>query len=375
MTSYADGSAGRAAASFALNGRLRAGNLRRLRIIPPLLFLLLAALGALPARADFINGHNYVALAQWARASGFAGFSLNGGEEFVLTNKSSRLVFEKDSADASINGIHVRLCYPIAKGGFISQLDADKTLRPLVFVPTPSAKKVTTICLDPGHGGKDTGYRVGKFFFARSEKTYTLALALELRRQLPAAGFNVILTRDKDVYPERAARPALANKAGADLFVSLHFNAFTSGDSAGVSGPETYCITPVGAASSNDSAEEGADHGACPANRVEDKSLLLAYQVQRSLVRSLGATDRSVRRARWEVLRTAQMPAILIEGGYLSHPVEGKKIFSDAYRQQMAAAIVRGILSYQKLTAPPPPKPMPGASKATNNVPAAVKGK
>ena len=87
-------------------------------------------------------------------------------------------------------------------------------------------------------------------------------------------------------------------------------------------------------------------------NRVEDKSLLLAYQVQRALVKNLGATDRDVRRARFEVLRTAQMPAILVEGGYMSHPVEGKRIFDAGWRKQMAAAMVKGILNYQKITMP-----------------------
>ena len=321
------------------------------------------ALYAGAARADFINGHSYVALAGWARANGFGGFTQNGGTEFVLTNRTSRLVFDKDSADATINGVDVRLAFPVAKGGFISQLDIDKTIRPLVFPQRPSAKKITVICLDPGHGGKDTGNRVGTFF-KRNEKTYTLALALELRQQLMKAGFGVMVTRDKDVYPELAWRPDMANRKGADLFVSLHFNT-TPRDSGSVQGPETYCITPVGAASSNDSEGAGAGSRAYPANRLEDKSLLLAYQVQRSLVKNLGANDRSVRRARFEVLRTAEMPAILIEGGYMSHPVEGKKIFDTGYRQQMAAAIVKGILSYQKLTAPPTPAPF---VTATNKV-------
>jgi N-acetylmuramoyl-L-alanine amidase len=209
--------------------------------------------------------------------------------------------------------------------------------------------------LDPGHGGKDVGNRVGRFF-PHYEKTYTLALGLELRRQLQLAGFHVVLTRDKDVYPELPVRPDIANHQGADLFVSLHFNSSPT-DAANVQGPETYCITPMGAASSNDSEGVGAGHGACAANRFEDKSLLLAYQVQRSLVRNLGVTDRSVRRARFEVLRTAEMPAILIEGGYMSHPVEGRKIFDAGWRRQMAAAIVRGIQSYQKLTAPSPAPP------------------
>ena len=136
------------------------------------------------------------------------------------------------------------------------------------------------------------------------------------------------------------------------MFVSLHFNAFTSGDPASVSGPETYCITPVGAASSN-AQGEGGDSGPTTANRYENKSLLLAYQMEKSLVKNLGAEDRGVRRARFAVLRDAAMPAILIEGGYMTNPTEGKKIYDAAYRKQMAAAIVKGILAYQKLTAPP----------------------
>src|SRR5450756_2458320 len=89
------------------------------------------------AWADLINGHNYVALAGWARANGFGGYVLNGGTEFVLTNRTSRLVFDKDAADASVNGVDVRLTFPVGKGGFVSQLDIDKTIRPLVFAQRP----------------------------------------------------------------------------------------------------------------------------------------------------------------------------------------------------------------------------------------------
>jgi len=314
----------------------------------------LAVLPAL-AHAATINGQSSISLADWARGNGFYGYMLNRGNEIILTNRTTRLVFNVDSHDAAINGVNVRLSFPVAnqKGvPFISQLDLETAIRPLIFPQRPSARKVTTICLDPGHGGKDTGNRVGGFF-GHNEKTYTLALALELRNQLKLAGFKVILTRSTDTKVELPVRPAIANQAGADLFVSLHFNAFPA-DPKSVSGPETYCITPVGAASSN-AQGEGADYGATPANRVEQKSLLLAYQVQKSLVRSLGAEDRSVRRARFAVLRDAVMPAILIEGGYMTHPAEGRKIFDATYRRQMAAAIMRAILNYQKLTAPTAP--------------------
>jgi N-acetylmuramoyl-L-alanine amidase len=72
-----------------------------------------------------------------------------------------------------------------------------------------------------------------------------------------------------------------------------------------------------------------------------------------------------VRRARFAVLRDTTMPAILIEGGYMTNPTEGKKIYDSAYRRQMAAAIVKGILNYQKLTAPAVPPPAPAANKVS----------
>jgi N-acetylmuramoyl-L-alanine amidase len=307
----------------------------------------------MPAQAASINGQNYVPLADWARANGMQTFWLRRGEEIAATNRAARLVFDKDSNTAEINGVNVALSFPVAvdKGApLIAQFDLDNTVRPLLF---PSRYimpgKITTICLDPGHGGTDPGNQVGGSFW-HNEKTYTLLLALELRDQLKKTGFNVILTRTKDTFVDLPQRPAIANKAKADLFVSLHFNATESSKNT-VAGPETYCITPVGAASSN-AQGEGADHAATSANRVEKKSLLFAYQIQKSLVQNLGVNDRSVRRARFAVLRDAAMPAILIEGGYMTNPTEGKKIYDAAWRRQMAAAIVKGILAYQKLTAP-----------------------
>jgi N-acetylmuramoyl-L-alanine amidase len=326
-----------------------------MNFLSALLAILFLALCNLPSRAASINGQNYISLADWAGANGLKPFWLRHGGKIAATNRTARLVFDKDSNIAEINGIHVALSFPVAvdKGTpLIAQFDLDNTVRPLLF---PSRyiepKRITTICLDPGHGGKDTGKRVGGFF-QHNEKTYTLLLALELRGQLQQAGFRVIFTHSTDRYVDLPVRPAAANKAGADLFVSLHFNAAQRSKNE-VAGPETYCITPVGAASSN-AQGEGADHGPTTANRVEKKSLLFAYQIQKSLVQNLGVNDRSVRRARFAVLRDAQMPAILIEGGYMTNPAEGKRIYDAAWRRQMAAAIVKGILNYQKLTAPPP---------------------
>jgi len=312
-----------------------------------LLLLLAVALSAAAGRAAFINGHSYQPLADWADQNGFHTISRRS-DEIVLTNRTTRLVLDRDSRTAQINGVNVALAFPVAadKGQFaIAQLDLARTVEPLVFAPRFTSRKISTIVLDPGHGGKDPGNRVA----GRNEKAATLALADELRDQLAVAGFKVILTRTKDKFVELPVRPDIANRANADLFVSLHFNATESGKTE-VSGPETYCITPVGASSSN-AQGEGANYGATPANVCEKKSLLLAFAVQRSLVKNLDVTDRSVRRARFAVLREAEMPAILVESGYMTHPTEGKKIFDAAYRKQLAAAIVKGILNYQRLTA------------------------
>jgi N-acetylmuramoyl-L-alanine amidase len=314
-----------------------------------LLLLLAALFFAPPAKAAFINGHSYTPLADWARVNGYQPAKSSQRNTVAYSKQTSRLVFEKDSHVAEINGVNVALSFPVAadKGQFlIAQLDLGKTVEPLIFPWKANDKKITTIVIDPGHGGRDPGNRYGWHY----EKTYTLLLATELSRQLKAAGFNVILTRTKDQYIDLDSRPDIANRRGADLFVSLHFNATESGRNS-VSGVETYCITPVGASSSN-AEGKGAGHGATPANALEKESLLLAYQVQKTLVKSLSAEDRSVRRARFAVLRDAKMPAILVESGYMTHPTEGKKIFTAAYQKQAAAAIVKGILDYQQLTKP-----------------------
>lgn len=311
---------------------------------------------AAPApHAATYDGQHYVPLAEFARANGFHIYAARKGED-VLTRGDQRLVFDVNSAQAEIGGVNVRLSYPVADDHgelLVSQTDINTALRPLIDPEKSYGKRIATICLDPGHGGKDTGNRVVGFL-THNEKTYTLALGLELKRQLTLAGYHVVMTRRQDVFVELPDRPAIANRDGADLFISLHFNA-SPVDKNAISGPETYCITPVGAASSNahgETGEFGSSVGAGPtvANRCEDKSLMLAYQMEKSLVQNLHANDRGVRRARFAVLRDARMPAILIEGGYMTNPEEGEKIYSASYRRQMAAAIVKGITAYEKVT-------------------------
>jgi N-acetylmuramoyl-L-alanine amidase len=158
---------------------------------------------------------------------------------------------------------------------------------------------------------------------------------------------KVTLTRTTDTFVELPTRPDLARRRKADLFVSLHFNSTESSRNS-VQGAEVYCLTPAGASSTN-ARGEGGGAGWFPGNRYNDKNMFLAYQVQKALTKSLAVEDRGVRRARWAVLRDAVMPALLIEAGFMSHPVEGRKIFDASYRRQMAKAIVDGVLAYKRV--------------------------
>ncbi|MEK7707191.1 MAG: N-acetylmuramoyl-L-alanine amidase [Verrucomicrobiota bacterium] len=293
-----------------------------------------------------VHGTDYVGLADWSRVKGLKWRWLKRDESFQLTNATVRFQFAVDSREARFNGLQLWLLFPLAtRNGeiLISRLDADNTLRPLLAPPRNGPdKKIKTICLDPGHGGKDSGNRVA----SKQEKDFTLRLAFELRDQLRKAGFQVYLTRSGDTFVELFDRNAVARSRNADLFVSLHFNA-TDGGRNEAKGAEVYALTPAGASSTNARGE--GKGGWATGNKFNANNLLLACQIQKSLVRNLEVEDRGVRRARFAVLRDAAMPAVLIEAGFMSHPTEGKKIFDAAYRREMARAIVDGIGSYKRI--------------------------
>jgi N-acetylmuramoyl-L-alanine amidase len=306
------------------------------------------AIEAAPRRPPVqrVSGPAYVRLTDWARARSFEFRWLKKDETLQLATQSTRLLFTVDSTDADVNGVGVRLLFPVAiRDGVpcLSQLDTQMTLDPILSAPRARrGTSVTRICLDPGHGGIDSGNRVG----SHQEKTYTLLLAQELAAQLTRAGYKVTLTRDTDKFIELSERPAIAKRRSADLFISLHFNSAPSSANT-VRGAEVYCMTPVGAPSTN-ARGEGSGAGWYPGNRLNDKNVYLAYQLQKSVPKTLGTEDRGLHRARFAVLRDATMPAVLIEAGFMSNPAEGRKIFDAGYRKQIAKAIVDGISAYRK---------------------------
>jgi len=292
-------------------------------------------------------GTDYVLLTDWARACHCQVLWSRGNEEVQLTNPWSRLVFTVDSQKTTINGVVVHLSAPVAaRHGalFISLLDLQTALHPVLFPPKNTVRvPILSVCLDPGHGGKDPGNQEGR----RKEKEYTLLLAREVREVRTDAGLIVTLTRIGDSFVPLPDRPEIAGRQEADLFVSLHFNASLA-EKNQVQGAEVYCLTPAGANSTH-ARGDPADAGAFAGNKFDSKNMLLAYQIQKAMVRNLAVEDRGVKRARFAVLRNAPVPAVLVEAGFMSHPAESKKIFSADYRRQLAQAVADGILAYKRL--------------------------
>ncbi len=295
-----------------------------------------------------INGREYARLEEWGAAAGFKFQWRPKNPEVELTSQWSRLIFLVDSRKSLLNGTSVWLLAPVVllQGApWISVLDLETAVQPILY-PAKNARgdPLRVIYLDPGHGGRDSGNRAGD----RQEKAYALLLARELKDLLAKEGFEVHLTRSSDRFVELPDRPKAANRNHADLFISLHFNS-TENDAANVKGVEVYCLTPARASSTN-AGGRGADNGAFAGNRFNRQNVLLAYEVQKALVTG-GAADRGVRWARFAVLRDAEMPAILVEGGFLSHPAESKQIGDAAYRRRLAQAIVKGVLAYRRQVA------------------------
>lgn len=289
-----------------------------------------------------VSGSDYVRLSEWGESAGCTMKWNKGDGEIDLSGPSARLNFSVDSRRAEIFGVSVWLCLPIVNRmgvPLISLEDVCSTLDP-VLSPHKSAAHVETVCLDPGHGGKDGGKAQGHNY----EKKYTLLLARETADLLEAQGFRVVMTRSKDEMIELSNRPQIASRQGADLFVSLHYNA---SETASVHGVEVFCMAPPGMNSSDDGGGKSS-HPPELGNAQDDRNVLLAYHVQKSIAHSLPVEDLGLKRSHFEVLRLAHMPAILIESGFLSNTEDARNIYDSAFRKRMARAIVEGIVAYKR---------------------------
>lgn len=189
-----------------------------------------------------------------------------------------------------------------------------------------TTRTFTTVVVDAGHGGKDSGaFRR----FGPPEKSATLDVASRLNRKLKESQFRTVMTRSNDVFIPLDQRASISNSQKNAIFVSVHFN---DSSRRGIRGFETYYHSPVAAP--------------------------LAQHIQQKLLTLPAAMNRGVHTANFRVLRKAKYPAVLVECGFLSNRREGGEARSASYREQLADKIAEAIVDarYGKgvYNAPPP---------------------
>ena len=221
---------------------------------------------------------------------------------------------------------------------------------PAEVAPVPV--KHHLVVLDPGHGGTNTGAPgVGSGIYEKSE---TLALARGVRQRLAALGVEVVLTRTDDTYVSLRNRVRHANELDADLFVSIHANAT---DAHAQRGFETYVLSPEaldidGRALRDDEGTPRRDVDAATAALLDDVergasqplAASFAADIQSRLSEARGARwDRGVRQASMHVLLGATMPAVLVEVGFIDHPIEGLELMQASVQSAICDALADAI--------------------------------
>jgi N-acetylmuramoyl-L-alanine amidase len=220
----------------------------------------------------------------------------------------------------------------------------------------PPANTRPVIIIDAGHGGHDGG---AQGFV--NEKVVVLEISLKVQALLEAAGFEVIMSRAGDYFISLPERSTLATPERS-LFVSIHVN---SAENRAAHGIETWVFgQPLNEAALQQAIREngGGELGrvltsealahvnAISKDLLAQEQLhfsrLLAEMVQSSLIAATGAVDRGVRQSAFAVLRNARIPAVLLELGFVRHPVEGPKLGTASYQTKLAEAIVAGIINF-----------------------------
>ena len=230
---------------------------------------------------------------------------------------------------------------------------------------TTYAQDNFVVVLDAGHGGKDPG-RPAKNF---SEKDIALNIVLKLGNKLKGLeDVNVIYTRDKDVFVDLKERGRIANEADADLFVSIHCNAFSND----ASGTETYVLglhankqnfevaknenSVIFLEDNYQEKYEGFDPNSPEAvigmtlmqEEFLDQSLSLASNIQTNFRDQLKRKDRGVKQAGFVVLHQTYMPSVLIETGFITNSSEGAFLNSKNGQDKVSGAIFNAIKAYKK---------------------------
>ncbi len=306
-----------------------------------------SAIGATPAAGwDIakIDGRDYVSAESMKRFYNFTQLT-RSGTAVVLENPKVEMRLNIGSNECLMNGVKFVFTYPVSALGdkaYISRMDLAKLIDP-VLRPTfiKNAGNFHTVILDAGHGGKD----VGATNALGTEAAYNLKMAQLVKSLLDAQGFKVLMTRDSDRFLTLQERVDFANAVHDNaVFICIHFN---SGGNA-ARGIETFTLSPPGVSHYGRDAI-AADNQSHAGNEHDSANIALATSVHGSVLRRLqkNSFDRGIKHARFSVLSGVHHPAILLEGGFLSHPYEARLIDNPKYQDALAAGIVEAIAKYR----------------------------
>jgi len=300
--------------------------------------------------------------------------SINRVKMAQFDSKTLRLVFEHSSAIAikpEVKGsslyIDLSLEPPKTTAPMASMPKAEMPEPPLIaalpplITVTPRDRSKKIIVIDPGHGGKDSG-AVGNGYM---EKNIVLQVGSQLADKLREMGYTVHMTRSTDVFIELKDRTKFANDKDADLFISIHANSIPkASDPSGAQGLETYFLSPtrsersmrIAALENSEDMGEMGQYGKLSFLSFLNKEKIIAsnklgIDLQKGILGSLrkqfpSVHDNGVREAPFWVLVGAQMPAVLVEIGYISHPDEAARIADEKYQRWMVEGLVDGVGRY-----------------------------
>jgi N-acetylmuramoyl-L-alanine amidase len=305
-----------------------------------------------PAAARPAEATASIALTDAAAALGLKFSWIEPGRRALLSGRGQRMEFEARSREIEANGLRVFLGNAVQVKGdelAVSRIDYETCLIPILHPSRirTAAPRPKIIALDPGHGGPDNGTQNVKL--GLKEKVFTLDVALRLKSLLEVRGFKVVLTRDSDERVELLQRALIANRAGADLFLSIHFNSLPADTKT--SGTEVFTFAPQYQRSTNSwsSQTDDTEDEAAPVNRYDAWSTVFAHALHRELIEDLKTFDRGKKLMHLGMLRGLKCPGALVESGFLSNPEEARKIATPAYRQQIASALASAIADYVRI--------------------------
>lgn len=315
-----------------------------------------------PLTVTRIKNVEYVSMTDAARRLGMKGTWTEARKKYTVADAKGKIVLTAGSREAWVNGLRLHLGNPTELRRttlYISRTDFERSIAPMVrpaFAgPTPPRPRI--IALDPGHGGPDIGAQNAALKI--NEKTLALDVAVQLRKLLEAAGYQVVMTRTDDRVPTQdfRRRAEVVNAAGAHLLISIHFNALENDTRTG--GSEVFVFTPTGQRSTESwsSGKDDIEATDAPVNRHDGWSAVLAHAMHRELLAGLGTSDRGHKTKHSAILRLMNCPAVLVEALFLSNEAEARKASTPEYRQKIAEVLQSGIERYIAALESARPKP------------------